>query len=185
MTSLQTSYNVAPNSGDNVAGIVPIGAIMLWGTTKAPDGWLICDGGEFSRTEYAVLFSLIGTTYGSTTSTTFKVPNTQNVVIRGLGNLYTPLGVTGGADSYQLKSNDLPEHTHPITDPGHSHVIQTSTSLGGDAKARTGDAGDPGPEFLSNSDFTGITGTDVNTTDNDAIPTLDPFIVLAYIIRAY
>ena len=40
------------------------------------NGWLLCDGQEVSRTDYADLFEIIGTTFGSGDgTTTFNVPN--------------------------------------------------------------------------------------------------------------
>lgn len=39
-------------------------------------GWLLCDGSEYSRIDYANLFAIIGTTFGQGDgSTTFNVPN--------------------------------------------------------------------------------------------------------------
>lgn len=40
------------------------------------DGWLLCNGQAVSRTDYANLFEVIGTTFGSGDgSTTFNIPN--------------------------------------------------------------------------------------------------------------
>jgi hypothetical protein len=40
-----------------------------------PAGWLACNGAAVSRTEYAELFAIIGTTFGSGNgSTTFTLP---------------------------------------------------------------------------------------------------------------
>ena len=50
----------------------------LWFTNTAPSGWLICDGAAVSRTTYADLFAVIGTTYGAgDSSTTFNLPDFQ------------------------------------------------------------------------------------------------------------
>lgn len=49
-----------------------------------PDGWLVCDGSTISRTSYAKLFTVIGTTYGSGDgTTTFKLPDFRGEFIRG------------------------------------------------------------------------------------------------------
>ena len=66
--------------------VVPTGAIMPYATNvdsnvnPFPTGWLICDGTEYSRTEYAALFARIGTIYGSTSGTTFAVPDLRTRV---------------------------------------------------------------------------------------------------------
>lgn len=55
----------------------PVGTMFNWPTTSSyPTGFLACDGSNVSRTSYADLFALIGTTYGSGDgSTTFTLPN--------------------------------------------------------------------------------------------------------------
>lgn len=59
-------------------GGVQVGFIMPYAGTGLADGWLDCDGSAVSRTMYADLFSVIGTTYGSGDgSTTFNLPNEE------------------------------------------------------------------------------------------------------------
>lgn len=54
---------------------VSIGSIQLWPTGTAPAGWALCDGQAISRTTFADLFALIGTTYGTGDgTTTFNLP---------------------------------------------------------------------------------------------------------------
>ena len=78
----------------------PVGSISLFAGTTAPNGWLICDGSAVSRTTYANLFSVIGTTYGSGDgSTTFNIPDLQGRVPVGYKSSDTDfdtLGETGG-----------------------------------------------------------------------------------------
>lgn len=60
---------------------------MWWTQTTAPDGWLICDGSQVSRTTYSDLFSVIGTTFGSGDgSTTFTLPDLRAAFVRGAGS---------------------------------------------------------------------------------------------------
>lgn len=56
---------------------MPVGAILWYANTStAPLGWIAADGSAVSRTTYATLFTVIGTTYGSGDgSTTFNVPS--------------------------------------------------------------------------------------------------------------
>ena len=52
------------------------GKIEWFAFNTAPDGYLVCNGANISRTTYANLFAVIGTTYGSGDgSTTFTLPN--------------------------------------------------------------------------------------------------------------
>lgn len=55
----------------------PVGTMLDWPTTSSyPTGYLRADGTAVSRTSYADLFALVGTTYGSGDgSTTFNLPN--------------------------------------------------------------------------------------------------------------
>lgn len=73
-----------------------------------PEGFLLCDGSEYSRTEYAKLFDAIGTTYGSGDgSTTFNVPNLESRVIIGESDKYA-LGEIGGEETHKLTVSELP-----------------------------------------------------------------------------
>ena len=51
------------------------GTVSENGGSSTPSGWLLCNGQAVSRTTYARLFDVIGTTYGAgDLSTTFNVP---------------------------------------------------------------------------------------------------------------
>jgi len=54
----------------------PIGTLLLYAVSPYPTGWLRADGTAISRTTYADLFAILGTTYGvGDGSTTFNLPN--------------------------------------------------------------------------------------------------------------
>jgi hypothetical protein len=58
----------------------PIGSMRLFAAGAPNARWLPADGAAVSRTEYAALFSRIGTTHGvGDGSTTFNVPNAADV----------------------------------------------------------------------------------------------------------
>lgn len=63
----------------------PVGSFIWFFGNYAPDGYLICNGTEKSRTLYADLFNVIGTRYGAGDgSTTFNVPRLNDFrYIRG------------------------------------------------------------------------------------------------------
>jgi hypothetical protein len=62
----------------------PVGSLMYWPTETPPDGWLERDGSAISRTTYANLFAVIGTTYGAGDgSTTFNLPDDRGLFERG------------------------------------------------------------------------------------------------------
>ena len=56
--------------------LIPAGTVQMFAGNTIPAGWLLCDGSAVSRTDYAKLFSAIGTTWGAGDgSTTFNLPN--------------------------------------------------------------------------------------------------------------
>ena len=62
----------------------PTGTVVSYAKNAAPTGWLLCDGSAVSRTTYAELFAVIGTTYGAGDgSTTFNLPNLTDKFIEG------------------------------------------------------------------------------------------------------
>jgi microcystin-dependent protein len=64
------------------------GTVLDFAGAVAPAGWLLCDGSSVSRTTYANLFSVIGTTHGSGDgSTTFSLPDGRGRVIAGKGDM--------------------------------------------------------------------------------------------------
>ena len=58
-----------------LAYLPPPGTILHNTTNDLPEGFLICNGALLDRTEYSVLFQMIGTFYGSGDGvTTFQLP---------------------------------------------------------------------------------------------------------------
>ena len=80
------SANQATNETINieVPDALPIGSYIQFAGSQAPTGFLVCNGGEISRTTYSELFAVIGTTYGSGDgSTTFNLPNLTDRFLQG------------------------------------------------------------------------------------------------------
>ena len=67
-----------------VAPYVPPGMVNAFAGSTAPAGYLLCNGAAVSRTTYANLFAVIGTTYGAGNgTTTFNLPDLRGEFIRG------------------------------------------------------------------------------------------------------
>lgn len=82
------THNVEPAG----LGFVHIGSIVLWPLAVAPEAWKVCNGSNISRTRYAALFGVIGTSYGvGDGNTTFTIPllagvgTTSYIIFTGLG----------------------------------------------------------------------------------------------------
>ena len=68
--------------------VSPVGTVQAFAGSTIPSGWLLCNGQAVSRTTYAKLYSVIGTTYGNGDGlTTFNVPNLQGRFPQGSGTL--------------------------------------------------------------------------------------------------
>lgn len=97
---------------------VPSGSVFaLAGTqTGVPSGYLECDGSSVSRSTYAALFAVIGTTYGSASGTTFNVPNLRGQFIRGVNT--TGSGTDANRNIGSSQSEDNKSHNHSISVSG-------------------------------------------------------------------
>ena len=116
---------------------VPAGAIMFFGVKSIPDGWLICNGANVSRTDYAALFAAIGTTYGTGNgSTTFGLPNLNGRFLEG---------TTSTSEVGTYKSAGLPNITGSFTSHGNTGSMQTTgafTNWGTGVHSNSGGASD-------------------------------------------
>lgn len=105
---------------------LPIGTQVAYGGTIPPTGWLICDGSAVSRTTYAELFKVIGTSYGAGDgSTTFNLPNKKGRVSAGYDSTNSKFNTIGkklGEETHTLTIDEMPQHTH---------IINTSSNIGG------------------------------------------------------
>lgn len=61
----------------------PIGTIQAFAGTAIPAGWLICDGASLNTENYSLLFNKIGTRHGTTSITTFNLPDLRGRFLRG------------------------------------------------------------------------------------------------------
>ena len=151
-------------------GVLPIGSISAYGGENIPTNWLKCNGQAVSRTTYADLFSVIGTTYGSGDgSTTFNVPNiSERVIVGNNGDGEFSLGNTGGEKEHTLTVDEMPSHTHDITPSG------ATTFASGGSNDVNQTSGSRTYTFLG----TGSTG------GSQAHNNMQPYIALNYIIKA-
>ena len=62
-----------------------VGHLIIWPTATPPNGYLECDGSALSRTTYAPLFAVLGTTHNKTGDAggKFRLPDLRGEFIRG------------------------------------------------------------------------------------------------------
>ena len=83
---LKRDKNTQPPINGNKTDIddLLVASITAFAMETPPDGWLVCDGTEVSRIEFARLFERIGETFGNGDgSTTFNLPDLRGVSLRG------------------------------------------------------------------------------------------------------
>jgi microcystin-dependent protein len=118
----------------------PVGTLYPYVGTTSPDAlrFLLCYGQAVSRTGFATLFTLMGTTFGTGDgSTTFNLPDLRGRVIAGLDNIggspagimtgVTALGARGGETAHVLTIGELASHSHGgNSGAGGSHTHSSS-----------------------------------------------------------
>lgn len=107
----------------NTGSVTPIGSIIMWPSSTAPDStfWKECNGQSLPKAAYQTLWNLLGNTYGTATTNDFFIPNLQDKFVRGS----TSVGTTGGLASTPLTIDNIPSHDHSLV--GHTHGIGTHT----------------------------------------------------------
>lgn len=95
-------------------GFIPVGVVLPYGGLNPPEGYLFADGSAKSRTTYAALFAVYGTTYGvGDGSTTFNLPNLVRRFPVGQDRTAADflIGNLGGEEEVVLASQEM-AHRH-------------------------------------------------------------------------
>ena len=164
-------YNVGwiNQAGTNYDSL-PVGSILPYGSLTPPTGYLVCDGQEVSRTDYANLFSVIGTSFGEGDgSTTFNLPDFRegkSAVGYSESDVdFNTLGKTGGSKSHTQTLEEL---------AAHNHGLPAYTYRGGGNQIQSGS----GAWYASNpKDYTD------NTGNSQPMDIMNPYVVICYIIK--
>lgn len=120
INQMQDNIERAIAVGGVAGDTLPIGSVVEFASdTSVPENWLLCNGQAVSRTEYDLLFAVIGTTWGAGDgSTTFNVPTKEGLVTVGKKSSdtdFNTLGKTGGEKEVTLTIDEMPSHQHKMS----------------------------------------------------------------------
>lgn len=154
-------------------GFVPVGGIIMWSGTTAPDGWALCNGsGTYTLNGQSV-----------------QIPDLQDRFVIGAGRNYASKA-TGGATSVTLGANNIPDHRHQFKDTVFSENQSYSGNNGPDGLGSGYDYGyyvgsKSGSDYDNNllwvKRYTDYARG--GTSSVDAFSVTPPYYALAYIIR--
>ncbi len=157
--------------------IVPSGVVIPFAGSTAPQGYLLCDGSEVSRTDYPYLFNTIGTTYGEGDgSTTFNLPNLQDKFVQGASDTNT-IGT--------VKTAGLPNITGSFTILGNSNGGAWGTGNGAfnnisSGSSRYFDSSSKGGTSTGGYSFNASRSSSIYGNSDTVQP---PSVVMNYIIK--
>ena len=165
------------------AGGKLIGEIFMFGAGSCPAGSFATDGTSKSRTTYSALFAVIGTTYGSVDGSSFNLPNTQGIFVRGSGS--QTIGSETYSATFAAKQNDATSKnglTASSSDSGHNHSVYYGVVGGGPDKLQGGATGAFGGPLNAGSIGTGYANISTTIGAGDA-ETRPANIALTYCIQ--
>lgn len=168
--------------GADGAGYSP-GFVAMWSLATVPTGWLYCNGGAVSRTTYAALFAIIGTTYGAGDgSTTFNLPDFRgrSPIGDGTGAGLTTRAIGGeyGEEEVGLAMANIPPHRHQLS----FDQLFNSTAGGGSGNRVTSVNNYPdGTERTTSYEGSGSTG--LNTPAVTPHQNMHPVTGIRFVIK--
>lgn len=142
--------------------LVPVGTVLPYAGSTAPEGWLLCNGSAVSRITYPNLNALMAVSsypFGSGNgATTFNLPDLAGRMVIGAGDSSSAsvpsvrtTGQSGGAETVVISSGNLPTHAHSIAhdhesvvsgnqSADHSHSITHDHLTDGNTNPNTGNS---------------------------------------------
>lgn len=124
--------------GENLAesvrnAILPIGSVVMTARAVAATGYLLCQGQAISRSAFATLFGVIGTTYGVGDGvTTFNIPDLRGRSAvgpdagtnrMGPGPAFAALGQVGGDYAMQFHDHGKGSLQTSSESAAHQHLL--------------------------------------------------------------
>jgi microcystin-dependent protein len=178
------------------------GGLDYWGLSAPNSAFAFPVGQAISRTTYALLFALVGTTYGGGDGTsTFNLPDKRGRVsamkedsASWLTSTYfgassTTLGARGGNESHALTVGEMPTHSHANSLNETPHVHGTNKGLAGLAATSGLGGASGGIQYVNTTGentsaaSTGISINNASAGGGLAHAIVQPTIICNYIMR--
>jgi len=120
-----------------------IGQIAYFAGNFVPAGWALADGQTLSISSNAVLFSVIGTTYGGNGTTTFELPDLVGRIAIG-ADAANPLGSEKGSEIVDVTRSNLPGAAEqPVSNDQPSLAVNYLIDISGVFPSSSGGGFDP------------------------------------------
>lgn len=154
------------NRAEDVFALMPAGSVIPFLGQNAPAGFLLCNGDAVSRTTYARLFAILGTTFGDgDQSTTFNLPDMRERMVVG-SSTGIAFGSKGGEKEHVLIQAEIPD-----IKPSLPTVAGSGSTIGlNDTNCRS-----------TGAPFSGVDGNLLGS--GQAHNNMPPYIAMNYIIK--
>ncbi|QDO86468.1 phage tail protein [Shewanella psychropiezotolerans] len=166
-----------------------IGEIKMVGFDFVPKGFANCDGAVIGISQNQAMFSLLGTRFGGDGRTTFALPDLRGRTPmhqgHGPGVSARIMGQKFGTEANQLKTEQMPNHTHIATLKGVNKAAN-ETGVAGATWAQEADVnGDAITAYSTETPDTAMNPKAIslsNTGGSTAVNNLQPTLVVNFII---
>ncbi|NEO20841.1 MULTISPECIES: tail fiber protein [unclassified Moorena] len=153
---------------DQTGYVIPVGTVVPYAGTEAPDGWLLCNGNHFDKSDYPELYEVLGKE---------NLPNLHKKFIIGAdAELNYNLHKTGGKEKVTLTLAQIPGHNHNNGD--YDRLLkfdETHTMLGSNHYDS-----DPGDGSEPNLSYSAKISSQGGGEPHENLP---PYYALNYIIK--
>lgn len=179
--------------------LMPAGAIVPYGGSEAPAGWLLCDGSEIRKSDYNELWLAIGFNFKAASLISdngvnyFALPDLRGRFALGADNMGGPaanrvtglgavaVGNSGGDETKTVGVENLPEHEHDMEGPSGTQYYGIRVGAGAvvDTEAITLpiEPGAGGTQGLASSG-----GIATTATLGTPLDVMNPYLTINYII---